>query len=109
VERRLGPFTQLKLILETGRTHQIRVHLAHQNWPVLGDPLYGRGRHRGLELPEPLMAALDGFKRQALHAMSLGFTHPLTGARLYFEAPIPPDLAAIVSAVAAAKATRPAS
>jgi 23S rRNA pseudouridine1911/1915/1917 synthase len=109
VERRLGPFTQLKLTLETGRTHQIRVHLAHQNWPVLGDPLYGRGRHRGLELPEPLMTALNGFKRQALHAMSLGFAHPLTSARLFFEAPVPPDFAEIMSAVAAANPGRPAS
>jgi 23S rRNA pseudouridine1911/1915/1917 synthase len=109
VERRLGPFTLLKLVLETGRTHQIRVHLAHQNWPVLGDPLYGRGRHRGLELPEDLMAVLDGFKRQALHAMSLGFVHPITAARLYFEAPVPGDFAEIVAAVASAYAARAAS
>jgi 23S rRNA pseudouridine1911/1915/1917 synthase len=102
VEHRLGPFTLLRLNLETGRTHQIRVHLAHENWPLLGDPLYGRGRHRGLELPPALMARLNGFRRQALHAASLGFSHPLSGARLHFEAPLPEDFAELIAAIAEA-------
>ena len=100
VERRLGPFTLLRLKLETGRTHQIRVHLAHQDWPVVGDPLYGRGRHRGLELPEALMARLNWFRRQALHACSLGFQHPITGVWQQFEAPLPADFAELIVALA---------
>jgi len=101
VERRLGPFTLLRLNLETGRTHQIRVHLAHQDWPVVGDPLYGRARHRGLELPEALMERLNRFRRQALHAASLGFRHPISGEQLQFEAPLPADFAELNAALAA--------
>jgi 23S rRNA pseudouridine1911/1915/1917 synthase len=97
VERRLPPFALLRLRLETGRTHQIRVHLAHEGWPVLGDPLYGLARHRGLRLPEPLRAAIDAFGRQALHAAVLAFTHPSTGTRLRFEAPLPPDMATLMA------------
>jgi len=100
VEQRLGAFTLMRLNLETGRTHQIRVHLDSQGWPVLGDPLYGRGRHRGLRLPPELADLLAGFQRQALHASELGFTHPLTGARLHFYAPLPPDLQAVIVALA---------
>jgi 23S rRNA pseudouridine1911/1915/1917 synthase len=99
VERRLGPFTLLRLRLETGRTHQIRVHLAHEGWPVLGDPLYGLARHRGLALPPALMERLEGLRRQALHAAVLGFRHPGTGEWLRFSAPFPPDLQAIVEAL----------
>ncbi len=97
--RGLGRFALLRLRLETGRTHQIRVHLAHLDCPVLGDPLYGKGRHRGLSLPPALATALDVMKRQALHAFELGFVHPDTGKELRFTAPIPGDMQAAIDAI----------
>jgi 23S rRNA pseudouridine1911/1915/1917 synthase len=81
--RRLEEVGDLALIearLETGRTHQVRVHLEHAGHPVLGDPVYGRGRHS------------HGLSRQFLHAHRLGFRHPATGGDLLFESPLPPDL-----------------
>lgn len=83
--------------LETGRTHQIRVHMAHVGHPLIGDPLYG-GR---LKLPrgaaEPVVAALHAFRRQALHASELGFEHPVSGEVLSFHAPLPHDLQALLA------------
>ena len=96
VLRRLGLFTLLQLKLETGRTHQIRVHMAHLDWPVLGDRQYGKGRHRGLALEADVMAMLDLLNRQMLHACALGFTHPHHGEPLSFTAPPPPDMAALL-------------
>ena len=80
----LGPYTLVELQLETGRTHQIRVHMRHIEHPVAGDPVYGRGR-------EPF--ALDG---QALHAAVLGFCHPRTGEYLEFSTAMPETMAAAV-------------
>jgi 23S rRNA pseudouridine1911/1915/1917 synthase len=99
LERQWGPFALLRLRLETGRTHQIRVHLAHADLPVLGDPLYGQARHRGLRLPPALLESLEALSRQALHAAELGFTHPLSGERLRFSAPFPPDLQIVLEAL----------
>jgi 23S rRNA pseudouridine1911/1915/1917 synthase len=107
VERRLGPFTLLRLKLETGRTHQIRVHLAHSRWPVVGDPLYGNpARVKALLLPEPVKARLLAFQRQALHAAELGFLHPATGERLDFKAKLPPDFAELVKALGSVEEVR---
>jgi 23S rRNA pseudouridine1911/1915/1917 synthase len=78
--------------LETGRTHQIRVHMAHIGHPLVGDPLYGGGLKLPRGASEALIAALRGFRRQALHAERLAFVHPATGEALVFAAVRPPDL-----------------
>jgi 23S rRNA pseudouridine1911/1915/1917 synthase len=90
----------LRCRLLTGRTHQIRVHLAHRNHPLIGDPVYLR-RIPGAArlLPEGLRTALLGFPRQALHAATLGFRHPVSGKWLEFQAPIPPDLQGLLDAL----------
>ena len=79
--------------LLTGRTHQIRVHLASQGHPLLGDPLYGRARPAALaRLPDTAREAVGSFRRQALHAERLGFEHPTDGRPLVFDSPPPADL-----------------
>ena len=86
--------------LETGRTHQIRVHMAHIGHPVLGDPVYAAGfRTRAALLGETAQMALDALGRQALHAQSLGFAHPVTGEELLFESPLPADMASLLEAL----------
>ena len=83
--------------LETGRTHQIRVHMAHIGHPVLGDPDYGQGfRTKANRLPERLRDLVKAFPRQALHARLLGFDHPATGEHMRFEADLPADMAVLV-------------
>ncbi len=90
----------LRCRLATGRTHQIRVHLAHVGHPILGDPVYLR-RVPGAArlLPEATRDALLTFPRQALHAETLGFRHPVTGQALSFRAAVPPDFAALLAAL----------
>jgi 23S rRNA pseudouridine1911/1915/1917 synthase len=84
--------------LETGRTHQIRVHMSHSGCPIVGDELYGSGfRTKAKLLPETAQIALTQLGRQALHAQSLGFTHPITGEELLFEAEIPKDIATLIA------------
>jgi 23S rRNA pseudouridine1911/1915/1917 synthase len=97
VERAFGPpdkplAARVACELETGRTHQIRVHLASKGAPCLGDPVYGSGSPAA-----PVKAAIEaaGLHRQALHAAVLGFVHPVTGERLRFETPLPADMAAL--------------
>ncbi|MFU0504981.1 RluA family pseudouridine synthase [Pseudaminobacter sp. NGMCC 1.201702] len=83
--------------LETGRTHQIRVHMAHISHPVIGDPDYGQAfRTKANRLPEPLQGLVRGLSRQALHAGLLGFCHPTTGEPMRLTAPMPLDMAEIV-------------
>jgi 23S rRNA pseudouridine1911/1915/1917 synthase len=98
VAERFGVCAALELDLETGRTHQIRVHLEHLGHPVVGDRVYG-GRSRMQSRTASAErsareALLDMLPRQALHASELEFAHPATGARLHFEAPLPQDFAA---------------
>ncbi len=82
----------LECWLETGRTHQIRVHMAHCGHALIGDPVYGGRRKLSPKaIGERGVAAVTEFSRQALHAASLGFTHPVTGENLSFEAPVPDD------------------
>ena len=85
--------------LETGRTHQIRVHMAHIGHPLLCDALYGGARRRGQG--EHLRAALALCPRQALHAARLAFVHPVSGAELAFESPLPADMQALIAALSA--------
>jgi 23S rRNA pseudouridine1911/1915/1917 synthase len=86
---RAGGCARLEVLLGTGRTHQIRVHLSESGWPILGDEVYGR------RLRDPVLRrAAAQLARPALHAVRLGFDHPRTGARLTFVAPIPADLLA---------------
>jgi 23S rRNA pseudouridine1911/1915/1917 synthase len=85
-------YTRLKVILETGRTHQIRVHMAHVHHPILGDQTYGGGLKFPKNASETLKDVLRHFKRQALHAEYLELTHPDTKKVLRFEAPLPEDM-----------------
>jgi 23S rRNA pseudouridine1911/1915/1917 synthase len=88
----------LECRLATGRTHQIRVHLASRGHPVVGDPIYlRRVPAAARELPEALRRKLLDFPRQALHAARLGFRHPRTGRQLAFETPPPPDMQALLT------------
>jgi 23S rRNA pseudouridine1911/1915/1917 synthase len=97
---RFAAHTWLALRLETGRTHQIRVHLAHIGYPLVGDPVYG-GRPRLPPNASPeLIGALRGLHRQALHACALEFDHPVSGERLRFTAPVPADLRQLLDLLA---------
>jgi 23S rRNA pseudouridine1911/1915/1917 synthase len=92
VAEKFRAHTRLRLRLETGRTHQIRVHMAYLNHPLVGDQLYG-GRPRPPKNATPqLFAQLRDFKRQALHAVRLQIEHPVTGETMRWEAPIPEDM-----------------
>ncbi len=96
VRERFRAHSLIDVQLETGRTHQIRVHMAHLHHPLLGDPVYA-GR---LSLPRGISAALEqairNFRRQALHAWRLSFNHPLTGEALSFEAQLPSDMQQLI-------------
>ena len=98
-QARVGPGLSLSVLrcrLVTGRTHQIRVHLASSGWPIVGDPVYGEARWRDVT-DDALMELLRTFSRQALHAWRLAFPHPFGGHRVSIEAPLPMDFAALQS------------
>ena len=92
LRERFRAHTALECRLETGRTHQIRVHMAHLKTPIIGDPLYGGPLKLPKGASEDLIATLRGFKRQALHAEVLEFAHPVSGEPVRCEAPLPPDM-----------------
>lgn len=100
VEKKWGKFAQLSVDLLTGRTHQIRVHLAYISHAVMGDPLYG-GVHRALDCApnDQTRAAIEALGSQALHARLIAFAHPITGEMMEFEAPLPDAMEAIVAAL----------
>ena len=100
VEKKWNKFAQLSIDLLTGRTHQIRVHLAYISHAVVGDPLYG-GFHRALDCApnEQTTAAIEKLGTQALHARTIAFEHPITGEPMKFEAPLPAEMEAIVAAL----------
>jgi 23S rRNA pseudouridine1911/1915/1917 synthase len=92
--------SMVRCTLETGRTHQIRVHMTHAGFPLLGDPLYGAGfKTKASQLSEAAQAALHALNRQALHAAVLGFEHPVTGETMSFESALPADMAALQQAL----------
>lgn len=96
------PWTSIvECTLETGRTHQVRVHMAHIGHPLIGDPLYSRGRVPKPLKGKPAETALKNFPRQALHAFFLSFTHPVTKEIKTFQSPMPSDMQALVKALKA--------
>src|SRR5579863_7194098 len=99
VLKRYRAHTQVAVQLETGRTHQIRVHLAHIRYPIVGDPVYGRRLALPPAATPRLKETLQGFHRQALHARRLGLAHPVSGEMLHWEAPLPADMQALVAAL----------
>lgn len=96
VLERFRAHTYCELELETGRTHQIRVHMAHIRAPLLGDPVYGGRPKLPPAASEVVRKALQGFRRQALHACRLELEHPVTGLQVGFESPLAADLAALL-------------
>ena len=103
VEHRFGAAAALVgCRLETGRTHQIRVHMTALGHPILGDAVYGAGfRTKAVGLSEPARVEVASLTRQALHAGTLGFVHPVTSAQMLFQSELPPDLQRLHSALAA--------
>ena len=99
LRERFRAHTALECRLETGRTHQIRVHMAHLKHAIVGDPLYGGPLRLPKGATDTLAAALRGFKRQALHAETLEFAHPITGEPVRATAPMPADLLALLAAL----------
>jgi len=101
LRERFRAHTALECRLETGRTHQIRVHMAHLKHPIIGDPLYGGALKLPRGATEELVAELRGFKRQALHAETLEFAHPVSGEPVRASAPVPADLKRLMDALRA--------
>jgi 23S rRNA pseudouridine1911/1915/1917 synthase len=101
VLERFRAHTYLKINLETGRTHQIRVHMAHLRYPLVGDPVYAGRLRQPAGASEQLREALRRFRRQALHALKLGLTHPESGEWMEWESPLPEDMQLLLEALRA--------
>ncbi|AFJ02347.1 Ribosomal large subunit pseudouridine synthase D [Methylophaga frappieri] len=97
VEKRFRAHTHIRCKLETGRTHQIRVHMAHIRHPLVGDPVYGGRFKMPKGLTDSARDALTGFRRQALHAGLLGFIHPKSGEMVSWQVPIPDDMQTLIT------------
>ena len=105
IEKRFRAHTLARVQLETGRTHQIRVHLAHIGYPIVGDPVYAGRRRWPAGCSAALASALAAFPRQALHAARLALAHPMTGRALEWEAPLPSDMQRLLEALDADRET----
>ena len=99
VIERFRRHTWVRVVLETGRTHQIRLHLSHAGYPLVGDPVYGRRLVIPRDATARLESTLRAFRRQALHAARLAFPHPLDGRPIEVEAPLPGDFTALIEAL----------
>ena len=93
-------FSHLEVSLESGRTHQIRVHMQHIGHPLVGDPVYGKSRKALKGVPDALLEVIRAFPRQALHARRLSLVHPDSGGTVCFEAPLPADMEGLLAALA---------
>jgi 23S rRNA pseudouridine1911/1915/1917 synthase len=93
IRKKFKGFTLLDVSLETGRTHQIRVHMAHLKFPIIGDLVYGRKMNPG---KNEALIMLANFPRQALHAAELSFVHPKTQSEVSFSAPLPTDFQELI-------------
>jgi 23S rRNA pseudouridine1911/1915/1917 synthase len=100
VEQRFARHTLVRLKLETGRTHQIRVHMAHIRFPLVGDPVYGGRFQMPAQCSPELEQALRNFKRQALHAEKLGLQHPVNDEYLEWQRPMPDDMMQLLALLA---------
>ncbi|EGN75152.1 pseudouridine synthase, RluA family [Idiomarina sp. A28L] len=101
VAERFRAHTRLRLRLESGRTHQIRVHMAHLTYPLVGDPQYGGRPRPPRQASEAFITLLRGFTRQALHAIRLALVHPRTGEMMEWEVPLPEDMQNLLAALRA--------
>ena len=100
LETTYGNYSHLVLRLETGRTHQIRVHLSHMGFPIIGDPLYGRKRRFAKSTDSKLREVIEQFPRQALHASSLAFLHPRSNKKIEFMSELPKDIKSLETKLA---------
>lgn len=97
LQERFREHSHLKVQLETGRTHQIRVHMSHLRHPIVGDPVYAGRQRIPAGASTELVQYLQGFKRQALHAWRLSFEHPESGEEVTYEAPLPDDMQKLIT------------